>query len=144
MVTHEMQLRVRYDETDKMGFVFNGYYSFYYSIARIEFVRDVGKIPYKEWEDKLCVFLPVTFIQSEFLKPATFDELLTIKTVVPVLPDKDNGMKMHHEFFNEQGILIHRGLVLMAFIRFAEGKGYRCDPPNSFIDAMKPFFSIDG
>lgn len=57
MITHEIQLRVRYAETDQMGYVYYGNYATYFEVARVETFRHIG-FSYKEMEDE-GIMMPV-------------------------------------------------------------------------------------
>lgn len=70
MFTHTTQVRVRYGETDKMGFVYYGYYSLYYEIGRVEALRSLG-LDYKSMEDQMHIFMPVVSLNVRYLRPHT-------------------------------------------------------------------------
>ena len=84
MFISETTVRVRYNETDKMGYVYHGNYAQYFEIGRTDALRQVG-LSYKEFEDS-GVMMPVIHLQSSFIKPARYDDLLTIKTIIKKLP----------------------------------------------------------
>ena len=84
MYIHEIQLRVRYAETDKMGVVYHGNYAQYFEVARVEMLRSLG-VSYSSMEDS-GIMLPVVNLNIDFRKPALYDELLTIKTTLKDLP----------------------------------------------------------
>jgi acyl-CoA thioester hydrolase len=99
MYTHETQTRVRYGETDQMGYLYYGNYALYYEVGRAEMIRDLG-LSYKEMESKLGVMMPVMSLQMRFVRPALYDELVTIRTTLRELPTRT--ITFHMELFNEK------------------------------------------
>jgi acyl-CoA thioester hydrolase len=135
MYVHEHKIRPRYSETDKMGFVYYGNYATFYEIGRVESLRDLG-FSYKEMEES-GVMLPVLECNSKFLKPAKYDEQLTVKTTLKEMIT----VKAHfeHEIYNENNALIHKGVVTLVFM---DANSYRpCRPPKKLIELFKPYFS---
>ena len=110
---HVHQLRVRYAETDQMGFVYYGIYAQYYEVARVEAMRDIG-IHYADLERDHGIWMPVMNMQVRFLRPARYDDLLSIYTAIPVLPDKE--IRFRYEIRNEEGVLINGALVQLCFL----------------------------
>lgn len=112
MYLSETKVRVRYAETDKMGYVYYGNYATYYEVARVESIRKLG-LTYKSLEDS-GVIMPVVENHSKFILPARYDEELTIKTVIKEMP----GVKItfNYEIFNEENKLIHEGKTLLVFV----------------------------
>ena len=80
MFSHTIQTRVRYSETDKMGYVYYGNYTHYYEIGRVETLRSLG-IEYRMMEDDLHIFLPVKSLNVRYLRPAYYDDLITISSI---------------------------------------------------------------
>ncbi len=134
MYVHHTQLRVRYADTDQMGYVYYGNYAAYYEVARVESLRHLG-FAYRDLEAK-GIMMPVLENFSRFLLPAKYDELLQIKVMLKELP----GVRIcfHYEIFNEQNKNIHTGHTLLAFVKMDTGKP--CRPPALMIDLLKPFF----
>ncbi|MFC1541520.1 acyl-CoA thioesterase [Candidatus Latescibacterota bacterium] len=75
---HTTKIRVRYAETDKMGLAYNSHYLTWFEVGRTEFLRDLG-FTYDEAE-KMGLRLPVIEAGIKYLKPALYDDVLTIKT----------------------------------------------------------------
>ena len=80
MKIYEFQVRVRYSETDQMGVVYHGNYAQYFEMGRVEWLRNTG-ISYK-WMEENGVMLPVVSLNMNFKKPARYDDLLRIKTIL--------------------------------------------------------------
>ena len=110
---HTSQVRVRYGETDQMGFVYYGVYAQYYEVARVEAMRDIG-ILYASLEREHKIWMPVMHMQVRFLRPAKYDDLLSIQTTVPALPDKE--IRFRYEIRNETGMLLNGALVQLCFL----------------------------
>ena len=99
MFTSTTQIRVRYAETDKMGYVYYGNYAQYYEVGRVEGLRDLG-LSYRAMEDA-GILLPVMEYQIKYFKPAYYDDLLTIKTTILEL--KGARIFFEYETLNQQG-----------------------------------------
>ena len=108
----EVKIRVRYKETDKMGVMHHSNYVNFYEVARTELLRERG-ISYREMEEK-GVMLPVREVYMNYISPAYYDDLLTVKIRVAEKP----GVKLHfeHEIYNESGELINTGRVILVFV----------------------------
>ena len=80
MVSGEIQVRVRYAETDRMGLLHHANYLVYFEQARTELLRAVGAT-YKDMEDQ-GYFLVITRVEVRYKLPAHYDDILTIRTTV--------------------------------------------------------------
>ena len=134
MYTSETHVRVRYGETDQMGYVYYGNYAMYYEVARVESLRQLG-LSYKELE-AMGVMMPVLENKSKFLSPALYDDLLRIVTTIRVKPSV--RIAFEYEIFNGRGKLIHQGETLLAFVQ--KNNGRPCRPPEVFQKVVEPFF----
>jgi len=74
-------IRVIYGDTDQMGVVYYGNYLRYFEAGRTEYLRAVG-IRYRDVETQFQVFLPVVEAHVSYHKPARFDDLLSVETVL--------------------------------------------------------------
>jgi len=128
------QIRVRYGETDRMGFVYYGNYTLYYEEARTDAMRKIG-LSYKELEEQ-GIMLPVVNLHARFMRPAGYDEMLTVKTQLRELPNRK--MKFHCEIFNEEGVLLNFSEVTLMFIKRDSMKA--CQPPTSLLEKLSPYF----
>ena len=134
MYQSETKVRVRYGETDQMGYVYYGYYAMYYEVARVESLRQLG-LTYKALEDG-GVMMPVLENKSKFLAPALYDDELRIVTTLREKPSVK--ITFYYEIFNGSGKMIHEGETLLAFVNKTTGKP--CRPPEHFQTVLKPFF----
>jgi acyl-CoA thioester hydrolase len=134
MYAHETKIRVRYSETDQMGYVYNGNYATYYEIGRTEMLKSLG-MNYKKMEES-GVMLPLLEMKSKFIKPAYYDQEITIKTIVKELP----GIRMNFEYelYNEDQELINIGSTTLVFFDMVKKKP--CQPPRYFMDNIVHFF----
>jgi len=109
----EVQIRVRYAETDQMGYVYYGNFAAYYEVARTEAFRSLG-IHYKEME-KDGVMMPVLEMRTKYIRPARYDDLLTIKMM---LRNKPQGARIlfEYEVFNEAKELLNIGETTLVFV----------------------------
>lgn len=135
MYQHDTQVRVRYAETDQMGYVYYGNYATYFEIARAEAIRILG-ISYQEMEEKCKVMMPVLSLQMRFVRPAHYDNLLTIRTTLRQMPNQ--FITFHHEIFNEQKKLINGGSVRLTFVDTNTNKV--CHAPPYLTEKLQPFF----
>lgn len=78
--THEIPIRVRYAETDPMGYVHHSRYFTYFEMGRTELLRASGW-RYRDFEER-GFFMVVAKIACRFHKPARYDDLLTLRTTV--------------------------------------------------------------
>lgn len=113
MYQFEAQIRVRYAETDQMGYVYYGNFAAYYEVARTEAFRSLG-INYKEME-KDGVMMPVLEMRTKYIRPARYDDLLTIKMI---LRNKPQGARIlfEYEVFNEAEELLNIGETTLVFV----------------------------
>jgi len=136
MFTTEIQVRVRYAETDQMGVVYHANYATYFEVARTESIRRLG-FTYRELE-AMGIEMPVVEIAMRYHRAAHYDDLLTIHTEVRELPERQT-MEFHHRIVNEKGKLITSGNVTLFFIDKATKKRTRM--PAEMLDRLRPFYN---
>ena len=135
MFEFKLKRRVRYGETDKMGFLYYGKYAEYYEVARVEALRSLG-VRYRDLEDHSQVLLPVVSMEVKYLKPAYYDEELLIITRINDFPEK--MISFDYEIFNENSELINKALVRLFFVDSNSMK--RKDCPKNLLNALRPYF----
>ncbi len=135
MFSTEVKIRVRYSETDRMGYVYYGHYATYFEVARVESIRQMG-FNYKTLEDEYGILLPVRENWSRFLSPAFYDDLLTIKVSIPSMP----GVRFEFEYviYRENGDHIHLGKTTLVFVNKVNGKP--CMAPKELTEHLKKYF----
>jgi acyl-CoA thioester hydrolase len=135
MFITETHIRVRYAETDQMNVVYYGNYAQYFEVARAESIRNLG-FTYKEME-ATGVIMPVVEMQTKFLRPAHYDDLLTIKTILKELP-ADHRIIFEHEVFNTEKKLLTLGKVTLYFVKM--GSFEKTFMPESLRIMLQKFF----
>ena len=136
MYTHQIQIRVRYSETDRMNYVYYGNYAQYFEVARVEALRNLG-VSYKELEDVEGILLPVLDYQIKFIKPAFYDELLTINTSISKLPEA--RIYFEYETLNEKNELINKASTTLVFVSKETIKPMMV--PDNLLCKLKLYFS---
>ena len=134
MYSFETHMRVRYADTDKMGFAYYGNYPKYYEVARVEAFRAL-KFPYRQMEDG-GVGMPVLDLSIKYHRPAKYDDLLTVKVIVPEMPRA--RIKFLYEVTNESDELINTGETTLAFMHLETGRPVKM--PERLKNAISPFF----
>ncbi len=131
MFTSFTQIRVRYAETDKMGYVYYGNYAQYFEVGRVEGLRDLG-LSYRKMEEE-GIMLPVLEYHIKYFKPAFYDDLLTIKTTITEV--KGARIFFEYETLSETNELLIKGNTTLVFVNMASNKP--CPPPDWFVEKMK-------
>lgn len=106
------KVRVRYSETDQMGYVYYGNYARYYEIGRTELMRSMD-IHYRSMEEE-GIIMPVISMEVKYLRPATYDDIIEIRTVIKKLTDK--MIVFESMIYNEKNELLNRGIVRLCFL----------------------------
>ena len=135
MYQADIQIRVRYAETDQMGYVYHGNYAAYFEVARTESFRQLG-IRYRDLEAQ-GVGMPVGELHTRFRRPARYDDLLTIKVLLRELAE-GSRVKFEYEIRNEAQELLTEGYTLMVFVSTATGRPVPI--PGSVRDKLAPYF----
>lgn len=134
MYISETTVRVRYAETDRMGYVYYGNYAQYFEVGRVEALRQL-ETSYKEMEDN-GVMLPVYTCNIKYLKPAFYDDLLVIKTIIKELPTAK--ITFDYEIYNQKGELLTTATTSLVFINMSTNRP--CPAPDSFFKKLKIYF----
>ncbi len=135
MFTHKTQIRVHYALTDQMGVVYHGHYAQFYEIGRTDSLRSLG-FTYKSIEAS-GIILPVIDIHSKFLRPARYDDLITVVTTLRELP-AHHKIVFHSEIYNEKNELLNVGDVTLYFMEAKTMK--RSNIPEDLKEKLKEFF----
>ena len=137
MFTSETTIRVRYAETDQMNVVYHGNYAQYFEVGRVESIRQLG-LSYKDVEASGIV-MPVIEWTAKFIRPAHYDDLLTVRTSVKKWP-VDYRIEFHQEVFNDRGSLLTTGKVLLYFLK--AGSLEKTHMPEEMARTLRPFFEV--
>lgn len=135
---HQTLVRVRYAETDQMGFVYYGHYATYFEVARVEAMRALG-ISYKSLEDS-GIQMPVTDFHIRYKKPGRYDELLRIETRIEEIPSL--RIRFNYTTFNEQEELLNTAETELVFIDSSRKRPVKA--PETLLSALVPFFHPNG
>lgn len=118
MKTQQVEVRVRYSETDQMGVVYHANYLPYFEVGRVEWLRNQG-VSYKSLEER-GIALPIVNININYKKPARYDDLLVIRTTF--VSQNSVKIEFHCEIFNEQNELLTTADFLLVFVDLKTGK----------------------
>lgn len=134
MFEHSTKIRVRYAETDQMGYMYYGNYAQFYEVGRVEMLRSLG-MTYSSMEQS-GIMMPVLELNCKFIKPALYDEEITVKVIVEKMP----GIRMYfrYELFNEKNELINLGETTLVFVDMNKNKP--CMPSKEFLDKISVYF----
>jgi acyl-CoA thioester hydrolase len=134
MFTHTTKIRVRYSETDQMGYVYYGRYAEYFEAGRVEAFRSLG-ISYKELEEQ-GIMMPVLNLQVNYYKPLYYDEELTVQVTIHKLPTL--RIQFIYKVFNAAGELTADGETTLLFVDAATRKPMRM--PAEVTNALEPHY----
>ena len=134
MKEHEIQVRVRYSETDQMGVVYHGNYVPYFEMGRVEWLRNKG-VSYKSMEER-GIALPIVSMNINYKKSARYDDLLTVKTTFK----SQTSVKIEFdcEIRNEENELLTTAHFILVFLDLKTGRPIL--PPtyiNELLEVMK-------
>jgi acyl-CoA thioester hydrolase len=135
MFVYESKVRVRYIETDQMGIVHHANYAQYYELARTECFEACSGMSYATMEAE-GVMLPILELQARYLKPAYYNQVLTIKSIVKTLPSV--RLNVDYEIYNEASELINTGKTTLVFVNKETRRP--CQPPESFMKNVRQYF----
>ena len=135
MYQHEYQYRVRYADTDQMGYVYYGNYARLYEIGRVEALRSLG-FSYKAMEES-GVMMPVYENTSKYIAPALYDDLLTIRTTIKSIPAA--RVVFHYEILNSKGVLVHKGETTLVFVKMENNR--LTTAPKELLERLSAFFA---
>ncbi|MCC6939911.1 MAG: acyl-CoA thioesterase [Flavobacteriales bacterium] len=135
MFVQETKLRIRYAETDRMGYVYYGRYAELFEVGRVEALRSVG-FRYRDLEDA-GVMLPVRDLRITYHKPARYDDELTIRTTITALPSV--RIDFGYEVIDHGGTLLTDGSTTLIFVDGSTMRPRRA--PEELVKALAPYFA---
>jgi acyl-CoA thioester hydrolase len=118
-----------------MGVVYYGNYAQFYEIGRTESIRELG-FTYKEIE-AMGIFLAVTDMHIRFLRPAKYDDVITVKTTLTEIPEH-HKIVFHGEIFNVEKQLLNTGVVTLYFVDSKSMK--RVNMPKELKEKLEKYF----
>lgn len=134
MFSHSTKIRVRYADTDQMGFMYYGNYAEFYEVGRVEMLRSLG-MTYKSMEES-GIIMPVTELKCKYIKPALYDEEITVKVFIDKMPSV--RINFRYELYNEGNELINLGETTLVFID--QKKKKPCLPSKEFLEKLSVYF----
>jgi len=134
MFSHSTKIRVRYADTDQMGYMYYGNYATFYEVGRVEMLRSLG-LTYKSMEES-GIIMPVTDLKCKYILPALYDEEITVKVFIDKMP----SLRIHfrYELYNESDELINMGETTLVFIDQVKKKA--CLPSKEFLEKLSVYF----
>lgn len=135
MIESNFKIRIRYSDTDQMGYVYYGKYANFYEIARVELFRKLG-FSYSQLENK-GIGMPVIEMKSKYLMPAKYDEIIKINIQIREIPSAK--ILFHYRLFNKKNNLINTASTLLTFIDLQTKKSVRT--PKKLLDIINNNFS---
>jgi acyl-CoA thioester hydrolase len=135
MFEETIQLRVRYHDCDAMGIVYHGHYAKFFEIGRTEAMRKHG-FAYTLLEEKGYA-MPVVEMNIKYLRPARYDELMDIKTIIEEIPNK--FFIVRGEIYNQDKKLLTESVFKFVFVK--KDSLRRCHTPEFVVEHLKPFFN---
>lgn len=127
----EIELRVRYGETDQMGVVYHGNYAQYFEVGRVEWLRKFG-MTYKELEAG-GIMLPIISLNIKYKKPARYDDLIKVRTQLVKTPSAT--IEFNYEIVNEENEILSTGNTSLVFIDINRNRPTRC--PQYLLDKLQ-------
>lgn len=112
MITDKMQLRPRYGEVDKMGYVYHANYVSYCHQARTELLRKLDI--HDDALEENGIMLPVISFEIKYKKPAIYDETLTIITTINEVPQA--RFMFHFDIYNDKKVLVSKAKSTVVFV----------------------------
>ena len=131
LFSHEIELRVRYAETDQMGRVYYGNYAQYFEVGRVEWLREFG-ISYKSMEEQ-GILLPVVSLSVKYKKSARYDDIVKVKTKLVKMPSAT--IEFDYEITNESGEILTLGNTVLVFMDVIKNRPTRC--PKYLLDKLR-------
>jgi len=135
MIDNKIPLRIRYGETDQMGYAHHGNYAQYFEMGRMELLRDIG-ISYKKMEEE-GIILPVYSMNTRYLKPARFDNVLTLRTILRKTPTA--RIIFDYEIYNSENELITTAETVLIFVDTRKNRPIKI--PENLLAKIENAFS---
>jgi acyl-CoA thioester hydrolase len=133
MSFNEISFRVRYSETDQMGVVYHGNYAQYFEMGRVEWLRQLGT-SYKEMEEN-GIMLPVISLHVDFKKPAVYDDLITVRTILKKTPSV--RIEFDFKIRNEMGEILVLANTVLVFMDMKKKRPIKC--PDYLLEKIAAF-----
>jgi acyl-CoA thioester hydrolase len=126
-------IRVRYGETDQMGYVYYGVYAQYFEVGRVEAMRSAG-MTYRSLEEN-GIMLPVSEFYVTYKAPAKYDDLLTVVTNITSV--EGARIRFDYSLLNEEGKLLASAHTVLVFVNKESMRP--TSPPKQFVDLLSKY-----
>jgi len=133
LISDEIKIRIRYGETDQMGFVYHGNYAQYLEMGRIELLRKLG-VSYKKMEEE-GIMLPVLSLNINFKKSAYYDDIIKVKTQLNKTPSV--RIEFDYEITNQKGEILTTATAELVFMNMKTGRPVKC--PENILDKLQKY-----
>ena len=130
MISDKIEFRVRYGETDQMSYVYHGNYAAYFEMGRTEWLRKLG-VSYKKMEEE-GIMLPVINLNTNYIKPAKYDDVLTLKTTLAKIPTA--RIEFNFEITNQKNELLTTATATLVFVNMKTNRPTRI--PKYLLDKI--------
>ncbi len=134
MITSVNEIQIRYDEVDKMGYVYHGNYAKYYHISRTELFRKLGFSDKKL--EEMNIIMPIIELNIRYIKPIYYDDIINITTFLKHIPS--TRMKFYHEVKNSDDELINEANSTAVFVDMETRVPMRV--PEFIVNKIKTYF----
>ena len=131
MIAFDTQIRVWYVDTDQMGIVHHSNYIKYYEEARSAFMRHLG-VSYADMESS-GVVMPILKVESNYLRPARYDDLLTVRITIKDIPMA--RFVADYEIYNADNVLLNTGSTTLGFLNKSTMRP--CRAPEWFVKLLQ-------
>ena len=138
MIESNFKVRIRYSDTDQMGYVYYGRYANFYEIARVELFRKLG-FTYSQLEEE-GIGMPVIQMETKFIIPAKYDEIIKINIQIKEIPSAK--ILFYYRLYNKKKNLINTATTLLTFIDLQTKKAVRI--PKKLLEIINNNFSEKG
>lgn len=134
MIENNTSFKIRYAETDQMGYAHHGNYAQYFEIGRLELLHELG-ISYKKMEEEGLI-LPVYSINTRFIQPAKFDDTVRLRTILKEIPTA--RITFEYEIYNAENKKISTGETVLVFVDTQKNRPIKI-PQNLLSKIMDKF-----
>ena len=135
MIENNFDIRVRYSDTDQMGYLYYSRYANFYEIARVELFRKLG-FTHSQLEEE-GIGMPVIQMETKFIIPAKYDEIIKINIQIKKIPSAK--ILFHYRLYNKKSNLINTSTTLLTFIDLQTKKAVRT--PKKLLKIINNNFS---
>jgi acyl-CoA thioester hydrolase len=128
-------LRVRYGETDQMGYAYYGVYAQYFEVGRVEALRELG-MTYRSMEEK-GIMLPVSEFNVRYKAPARYDDAITVQTTISSV----EGARIRFDYclLDDHQKILAEAYTTLVFVRKDTMKPTA--PPDDFMQLIQSYAS---